>query len=329
MTDLLKSTTGIVTAALLAASAASPALAAEKWDMPLAYPATNFHSENAAVFAACVTSGSGGEIEIVTHPGGSLFGGADIKRAVQTGQALIGERLLSAHANEDPLFGIDSIPFLASSFEASGKLWDAAEGAIAEALDGQNLVLLYTVPWPPQGIYFNKEVNSGNDMKGVKFRAYNAATAKLAELTGMLPVQIEAAEVSQAFATGVAESMVSSAATGYDSKLWENVSHFYEVDAWLPRNAMLVNKDKWAGLSDEMKKVFTDCAATAEAEGLEKAKAYTTKTLEGLASNGMQVLKPSDELKADLAAVGATMTEEWLAAAGDKGKAIVDAYKAQ
>ncbi|ADZ69751.1 TRAP transporter substrate-binding protein [Polymorphum gilvum] len=328
MTRTLKS--GILTtvsAAAFAAVTATAAVAAEKWDMPMAYPATNFHSENAATFAACVTAGTGGEIEIVTHPGGSLFGGADIKRAVQTGQVPIGERLLSAHANENPLFGIDSIPFLATSFDDAVKLWTAAEPAIAEALDEQNLVLLYTVPWPPQGFYFNMEVNSVAAMKGVKFRAYNAATAKLAELTGMLPVQIEAAEISQAFATGVAQAMISSGATGYDSKLWENVSHFYEVDAWLPRNAVFVNKDTWAGLSDAAKTTLTDCAATAASDGLQKAKDYTQFTLDGLKSNGMQVLKPSEQLKSDLKAIGETMTSEWLASAGDKGKAIVDAYK--
>lgn len=323
----LARSTALVAAGLALAGAASPALA-EKWDLPMAYPATNFHSVNAAEFGACVTSGTGGKIEIVTHAGGSLFGGADIKRAVQTGQVPIGERLLSAHANENPLFGIDSVPFLATSFDDSVKLWDAAEAAVAEALDEQNLVLLYTVPWPPQGMYFNKEVTSVADMQGLKFRAYNAATAKLAELTGMLPVQIEAAEVPQAFATGVAQSMVSSGATGYDSKLWENVSHFYEVDAWLPRNAVIVNKDSWAALDDATKKVFTDCAASAEAAGLQKAKDYTTFTLEGLAKNGMKVEKPSDQLKADLAKIGETMTAEWLKSAGDAGKAIVDAYRA-
>jgi TRAP-type C4-dicarboxylate transport system substrate-binding protein len=317
----------LASTALVAVAFAAPA-AAEKWDMPLAYSASNFHSENAAVFAACVTEGTGGDIEIVTHPGGSLFGGADIKRAIQTGQVQIGERLLSAHANEDPLFGIDSVPFLATSFDDSVKLWSAAEEAVGEALEGQNLVMLYTVPWPPQGMYFNKPVESVADMEGLKFRAYNAATAKLAELTGMLPVQIEAAEVSQAFATGVAESMVSSGATGYDRKLWENVSHFYAVDAWLPRNAVMVNKDTWDGLSDASKDVIRGCAETAETEGLEKAKAYTNFTLEGLASNGMTVADPSDQLKADLAKIGETMTAEWLESAGDKGKAIVDAYKA-
>ena len=195
---------------------------AEKWDMPMAYSGSNFHSVTGAEFAQCVTTGTGGDIEIVTHPSGSLFKGADIKRAIQTGQAPIGERLLSGHQNEDAVFGFDSIPFLATSFDDSEKLWKAAEKTISEVLDKQNLVLLYSVPWPPQGLYFKKEVNAVADMEGVKFRSYNNTTARLAELTGMAPVTIEAAEISQAFATGVAESMVSSGATGYDRKVWES-----------------------------------------------------------------------------------------------------------
>ena len=223
---------GLASATLMAASAAQ----AEKWDMPMAYSGSNFHSVTGAEFARCVTTGTGGEIEIVTHPSGALFKGADIKRAIQTGQAPIGERLLSGHQNENPVFGVDSIPFLASSFDDAANLWKAAKPTMESILDEQNLVLLYSVPWPPQGLYFKKEVNSVADMKGIKFRSYNNATARLAELTGMSPVTIEAAEISQAFATGVAESMVSSGATGYDRKVWESLTHFYEVDAWLPRN---------------------------------------------------------------------------------------------
>jgi TRAP-type C4-dicarboxylate transport system substrate-binding protein len=182
-----------------------------------------------------VAAGTGGEITIEVHPGGSLFAGADIKRAVQTGQVQIGERLLSSHQNENALFGFDSVPFLAPSFDEAEKLYDAAQPQIEALLDEQNLELLYSVPWPPQGLYFKKEVNSVADMEGVKFRSYNNATSRFAELTGMLPVTVEAAEISQAFATGVAESMISSGATGYDRKVWESLTHFYEVDAWLPR----------------------------------------------------------------------------------------------
>ena len=323
----MKTITKLLAATALTAVTTTAALA-EKWDMPMAYPATNFHSENGAAFAKCVTDGTGGKVEIVTHPGGSLFSGNDIKRAVQTGQAPIGERLMSAHANENPLFGVDSIPFLATSFDDSAKLWKAAKEALAEAMDEQNLVLVYSVPWPPQGFYFKKEVNSAADMQGIKFRAYNAATARIAELAGMTPVQIEAAELSQALATGVAEAFISSGSTGVDSKVWESLTHFYDVQAWLPRNYVFVNKDAYNALDDASKATIMDCGEKAGAAGDAKSRELTAGYLKTLADNGMTVTGPSDQLKSDLQGFGATMAEEWIGSAGDKGKAIIDAYKA-
>ncbi|MGV6848808.1 MAG: TRAP transporter substrate-binding protein [Marinibacterium sp.] len=313
--------------AALTALAAMPA-AAEKWDMPMAYSGSNFHSVTGAEFGKCVTTGTGGEIEIVTHPSGSLFPGAQIKRAIQTGQVPIGERLLSGHQNENPIFGFDSVPFLATSFDDADKLWKAAKPTIEKVLADQNLVLLYAVPWPPQGLYFRDPVNSVADMKGVKFRSYNNATSRLAELAGMLPVTIEAAEISQAFATGVADSMVSSGATGYDRKVWESLNYFYEADAWLPRNYVMVNGDVWKATSDANKNVLMGCAGLAEYAGTWRAKEYTGFTLQGLRDGGMTVEKPSPQLAADLQEIGKVMTAEWLQAAGPEGQAIVDAYMA-
>ncbi|MEL6167807.1 MAG: TRAP transporter substrate-binding protein [Pseudomonadota bacterium] len=323
--------TRFTTAMAVAATTALVAFpaVAEEWDLPMAYSGSNFHSVTGAEFAKCVTTGTGGDISITTHPSGSLFAGADIKRAVQTGQVPIGERLLSGHQNESAIFGWDSIPFLVSSFDEHEKLYEVAKPHVEELLAEQNLTLLYSVPWPPQGLYFNKEVNSVADMEGIKFRSYNNATARLAELTGMLPVQIEAAEISQAFATGVAESMVSSGATGYDRKVWESLSHFYEVDAWLPRNYMLVNSDVWSDVSDANKNVINACAGIAEYAGTWRAKEYTGFTLAGLAAGGMTVQPAGDTLVGELKAIGETMTAEWLEAAGDTGQAIVDAYNAE
>lgn len=321
----MKRLTGLLAATALSATGAL----AETWDMPMAYPATNYHTENGVAFAACVKDATGGALEIVVHPNGSLFSGSDIKRAVQTGQAPIGERLLSAHANENPLFGVDSIPFLATSFDDSDRLLAAAKDAIAAALDGQNLVYVYSVPWPPQGFYFKKEVNSVADMAGIKFRAYNAATARIAELAGMVPVQIEAAELSQALATGVAESFISSGSTGVDSKVWESLTHFYDVQAWLPRNTVFVNKDSFNALDDAGKAAIMECGATAAVAGEARARELTAEYVKTLAENGMTVSEPSDELREGLKGFGATMTEEWIAAAGDAGKAVVDAYIAQ
>ncbi|WP_170476111.1 TRAP transporter substrate-binding protein [Ruegeria arenilitoris] len=322
----MKKLTSLLAATALTAAAAAPAMA-EKWDMPMAYSASNFHSATGAEFAKCVTTGTGGEIEIVTHPSGSLFKGADIKRAIQTGQAPIGERLLSGHQNENALFGFDSIPFLATSFDDSAKLWEAAKPSIESLLAEQNLTLLYAVPWPPQGLYFKNEVNSVADMEGIKFRSYNNATSRLAELTGMLPVTIEAAEISQAFATGVADAMVSSGSTGYDRKVWESLNYFYEVDAWLPRNYVMVNSDVWSGVSDANKNVITACAELAEYAGNWRAKEYTGFTLQGLRDGGMTVGPASDQMVGELKEIGVTMTNEWLEAAGDEGKAIVDAFQ--
>ncbi len=306
----------------------SGAAYADKWDMLMAYSATNFHSAVGAEFAKCITTGTGGDIEVVTHPGGSLFKGADIKRAIQTGQVPIGERLLSGHQNENALFGFDSVPFLATSFDDSAKLWKAAKPTLTKILDDQNLVLLYAVPWPPQGLYFKKEVNSVADMKGIKFRSYNSATARLAELAGMLPVTIEAAEISQAFATGVAESMISSGSTGYDRKVWESLTHFYEVDAWLPRNYVMVNKDTWNGTSQANQNIIQGCATLAEYAGNYRSIEYTQFTLNGLKAGGMTVGPAGDKLVSDLKAIGVTMTSEWLEKTGAEGKAIVDAFQA-
>jgi len=317
-----------LTIAIAAAFLAFGATAADKWDMPMAYAASNFHSETGAEFAQCVTTGTAGELEIATHPGGSLFKGNEIYRAVRTGQTQIGERLMSAHQNDNVLYGVDSIPFLATSFEDSERLWVAAKPILSEVMADEGLHLLYAVPWPPQGLYFKKEVNSVSDMEGVKFRSYSTATARIAELAGMIPVQIEAAEISQAFATGVADSMISSGSTGYDRKVWESLTHFYEVDAWLPRNYVFVNMKSWEGLSDDIKNVVNGCAALAEYAGNARSWHYTQFTLSELAKNGMSVGKASDQMTNELRGFGEIMTAEWLEQDGPVGQDIVDSFLA-
>lgn len=321
----MKLTTKLMASAL-ALTVALPAVAAEKWDMPMAYSATNFHSEHGVIFADKVRDYTGGEIDITVHPGGSLFGGGEIKRAVQTGQAPIGERILSAHANENPIYAWDNLPFVATTYADNAKLWAAAKDSVNKTMANDNLVALYTCPWPGQGFYFNKEVNSSADTQGLKFRSYNAATAQVAEALGMVPVQIEAAELSQALATGVAEGFISSGSTGYDRKVWEHQSHYYKVNAWLPRNTVMVNKQVWEGLSADMQaavqKAADEAGAACEAKSEELANWY----FEQLEANGMKVIDAGPEFLAELKAIGESMTAEWLQNAGADGQAILDAY---
>jgi TRAP-type C4-dicarboxylate transport system substrate-binding protein len=295
--------------------------------MPTAYPAMNFQTVNAQEFSDCVVKGTNGDIKIVLHPNGSLFKGNDIKRAVQTGQTQIGERLLSSHENENPVFGTDSIPFIATSYEDSVKLYNAARPELDRVLEEQGLLLLYSVPWPPQGLYFKKQVESVQDLTGTKVRSYNKATARLAELTGMAPVQIEAAEISQALAAGVINSLITSAVTGQDSKAWEQLTNFYQVQAWMPRNSVIVNKSVFDAQSKENQKVLRDCAAVAETAGLDKSKAANDKAVGTLKANGMKVQPPSPTFAAELNQVGDTMVKEWAEKSGPAGKAIIDTFR--
>lgn len=314
--------------ASLAGVMATGTAMAEDWDMPMAYAASNFHSEMGVVFADKVRDYTGGDINITVHPGGSLFKGGEIKRAVQTGQAPIGERFMSAHANEAPLLGWDNVPFLATTYEANEKLWMAAKGKVNAQLADLNLVALYTCPWPGQGFYFKKPVTSSKDTQGIKFRSYNSATATFAEELGMIPVQVEAAELSQALATGVAEAFISSGSTGYDRKVWETLTHYYKVNAWLPRNYVMVNKGVWEGLNADtqamVQKAADETGAACAAKSAELAGWY----FEQLSANGMSVEDAGPEFLAELEAIGAKMTADWLVAAGADGQAILDDYKA-
>jgi len=303
------------------------AFSAEKWDMALAYGAGNFHSANATEFAKNVSNKSGGKLTIVTHPGGSLYKGGEIFRAVRTGQAQIGERFMSALGKEDPLLEVDSQPFLATNYGAAMRLYKASKPEIVKGLDSKGLVFLYAVPWPAQGLYSKKEINSVADLKGLKFRAYNSATIRIAELTGMAPTKIEAAEISQAFSTGAVESMITSPTTGKNKKIWENgVGYFYDIAAWFPKNMVIVNKDAWNKLDADTQKLVMSEAAKAEQKGWDLSKRGNKDDKKALADAGMKVGKVNSALKKHFEEVGATMSKEWADRAGSRGTAVLKAY---
>jgi TRAP-type C4-dicarboxylate transport system substrate-binding protein len=314
----------------VAAAAAALSLSAQaqtKWDLPAAYPATNFHSVNLATFAADVNKATGGKLQITVHPGASLFKAPEIKRAVQGGQAQAGEILLANFQNEWQMFGADGLPFLATSYDQSMKLYKAQKPMLEKKLAEQGMQLLYTVAWPPQGIYSKKPVASAADLKGSKWRAYSPATSRIAELVGAQPVTVQAAELSQALATGVVEANMTSGATGVDSKLYEHLKFYYDVQAWLPKNAVIVNKKAFDALDKPTQDALLKAAAEAETRGWAASQKVNTDTLAILKTNGMAVEPPSAALKADMQKVGETMVKEWLEKAGPEGQAMLDSYR--
>lgn len=315
----------LITAALTATSL-STAFSQTKWDLPAAYPASNFHTENLTQFASDVDKATGGKLKITVHANASLFKANEIKRAVQGGQAQIGEVLLANFENENPLYGLDGIPFLATSYADSKKLYAAQKPALDKLLGAQGMKVLYAVAWPPQGIYTKKELASVADLRGIKWRAYSPATAKIAELIGAQPVTIQAAELSQALATGVVESYMSSGSTGYDSKSYESLKYWYDTQAWLPKNAIIVNKKAFDALDPATQSALTKAAAEAEVRGWKLSEEKNEWYKNALTGKGMKIVVPPSKLVSDMKQVGTIMLADWQKKAGPDGAAIITSF---
>ncbi len=313
-------------AVFAAALALAGPAAAETWDMPTPYGDATFHTQNIRQFADDVAKATDGALEIKVHSAGSLFPHAEIKNAVRSRQVPIGEFFLSRLSNEDPAFGVDSLPFLATSYEDAARLWAAQKPVITELLAEQGLMPLYSVPWPAQGLYTRKEIKSVDDLSGLRFRAYNATLEEFARRTGASPVQVEAPDIPQAFSTGQVEAMITSPSTGANSKAWDFLTHYTPINAWIPKNIVVVNKRAFDRLDPAVQEAVLKAAADAEKRGWEMSKAEAEAKTKIMADNGMIIAEPSPELMAGLKKIGAEMLEGWKAGASDQAKSILEAY---
>ena len=315
------------TAAAAIALAALPAQAQTRWDLPSGYGPNTFQVQNLQWFADEVERATAGRLKITLHPGASLYKANEIKRAVQTGQTQAGEFILSGFANENALFGVDAVPFLATTYAQARKLDQVSRAPLEQLLARQGMRLLYTVPWPGQSLYSKKPVTSLAELRGTKMRAYNPATTRIAELVGAQPVTIQLAELPQALATGGIDNFLTSSASGVESKLHEQVKFFYDVNAWLPRNAVVVNARAFDALDAATQAAVLRVAAAAGERGWQLSEQKDDEFLKELAVRGMTVDRSGERLKAELRPIGERMTAEWLRQAGPEGQAIIDAYR--
>lgn len=316
---------GLLAGALALVFGAGSASAAS-WDMPTPYPDATFHTVNIKKFADDVKAATNGDLTIKVHSAGSLFKHPQIKKAVRSGQVPIGEFFMGLLANENPVFAMDTLPFLATDYASAEKLWEVTKPRITELLEEQGLMVLFSVPWPPQGLYAKKQINTADDLKGIKFRAYNASTTRLAELSGAVPTQIEVADLAQAFATGRIEAMITSPSTGVSSKAWDYLSYFHHTQAWIPKNVVVVNRAAFEDLSSATQKAVLSAAAKAEARGWEMSRSETDEKIAVLKQNGVNIITPSASLMASLKEFGATMSAEWAEKAGDEGQALLKKF---
>ncbi|HEY4251908.1 MAG TPA: TRAP transporter substrate-binding protein [Roseomonas sp.] len=317
---------GIATPAIALAS--RRAGAQTRWQMATPYPDGNFHTRNIRAMLEEVQAASGGRLAVQVHANGSLLPMPQIKRGVQTGQVQMGEILLTSYANEDPFFDADAIPQLVTSYEEAKKLADLQKPFIEARMQRQGLMLLYTLPWPPAGLYSREPVATLEQLRGSRFRTYSPMTNRFAALIGATPTLVQSAELAQAFATGIVQAQVTSAQTGVDTSAWDYARVFTPLGFTMTKNAVLVSRRDFQALAPDVQAALTAAAARAETRGYQLARDAQSATERVLAERGMQIAQPTEALLAGLRRISATMTEEWVQRAGEDGRKLIDAYRA-
>lgn len=311
---------------LLALLAAPSAMAQTRWVMATPY-AENFHTLNIRQFIADIEQATQGRLAIQLHANATLLPMGQIKRGVQSNQAQLGEVLLSAYANEDPFFEVDGVPFLAWTWPQADALNAATEPYIRARLERQGLTLLYMVHWDAQGFYTRTPIASVQDLRGTRFRAYNNVTARMAELMGATPVTVQAAEVSQAFATNVIQSMFTSAQTGNSVSVWDYTRYWYNVGGMRTRNAVFASTRALAALDEPARAAVREAAARAAMRGRQMAIEAETVMADRLRQRGMELPEPPERLMTELRAIGETQTQEWVQRAGPEGQQMLERYR--
>lgn len=324
MTFLTRLSTSICAFSILATSA----IAETTWVMASGYSEDSFFTKNIRMFIEEVETASNGELKIDLRANGELIKLDAIRRAVRSGQIQLGEIRFGVYGNESPMYTLDSLPNVASDYDAATRLTEAQKPWFDKTFGEAGMQILTYAPWPGQGFYTSFPVEKVDQFNGVKLRIYSPATQRMGELLGFEATILPFAEVPQAFSTGLIEALFTSGQTGTDIQAWDYVSHFTYTGTMHNKNAIIVNSRALANLSDELQAEIIAAGERATARAWGMSKETTNSKREELAANGMVVSDASPELQAALLKIGERMIEEWSADASPEELDVLKVYQA-
>lgn len=317
-------------AAIVFAGLATPALAETHWDLPLTWAPDNYMVQNARKFADAVKEATGGEVVITLHPGGSLgYKGPEMLSAVRDGLVPIGDVFLNQQVGDEPLLGIQSLPYLMDSFEEMIEFQAYFRPLLDEIAARNNQKVIYTIPSPQQQIYTKVEIKTFADFSGIKIRSYDAASTKVFESAGMTPVQLPWGEVIPSLATGAIDAVATSAPFAVDGSFWEFLKYGYPTRQSWNLNAITVNLDAWADLDEEHRKAIEELGARLEPEFWQSAQDTDAAQMKVLEEQGMINGTIDDDIRAQLREKSVPLREAELKALGETAIKMVEAFESR
>jgi len=317
----------ILTLAAVLGLHAGPAAAAS-WDLPMAWPAGNFHVENAEVFAEEVRAATDGEVDITIHPGGALgFKGPEMLKAVRDGLVPIGDILLNQQVGEAPFLGIESVPYLASGYDEIRALHEFSRPVYEDIAAEFNQKILYMVPWPGQGVYSTEEIVTIDDLEGLAIRVVDKNGLEFMSALGAAPRQMPWGDVVPALASGAIEGVTTSSSSGVDGKFWEFMGYMNRFNWQSASNMVTVNLDAWMALAPEHRAAIEDVAARLEPQFWEVSREEDEEKLGVLAENGMKISEPAPALRETLLATAKPMWDDFIEDVGAPAGEVIAAYR--
>ena len=306
----------VLASLLLLACASHPAVAQVTWKLATGYSAEFFHTKNIVTFATDVTKATDGALKIEAHPGNSLVSLNDVRQAVQDGRVDAGETIMTSMVKDLSLAGADSVPFVVGSYADARSLWALQRPTMERLLAQRGLKLLYSLPWPPQGLYSRQPIADGKDFRGSNMRTYNETTVRIAQLLGATPVNVAMVDVGKALADGRVDSMITSAITGVENRVWDHVRYYYEINAWYPKNIVLVNQQRFNALPEGAKAALMLAAESAELRGWNASERAAQESVETLRRNGVKIGATPPGLEREIQGIGERFSSEWVKAVG-------------
>ncbi|VFR29460.1 TRAP transporter solute receptor, unknown substrate 5 [plant metagenome] len=294
--------------------------------MATGYPESSFFTQNIRQFISEVEKESGGRLKIDLRPNDTLIKHDAIKRSVQTGQIQAGEVRLGVYGNEDPMYVLDGLPNIAGNYEEAWQLMQAQSPYFEKILGRHNLRAITYVAWPGQGFYTKTPVASPADFKGKRLRIYSQPTLKMGQMLGFQATILPFAEVPQAFATGLIDSLFTSAQTGIDTQAWDNVKYFMYTGTLHNKNMVIVNDRAFKRLDDDLQKIVLAAGERASRRGFDMSRKAGDETIATLRANGMEVSEAPDSIQKQLGEVGETMMAEWRKTANPEQQKVLDDY---
>jgi len=317
----------LLSAAVLMLFAVGPALAKTTWNANSVWPPKNQHSVGLEEFAKKVKTATKGELELVVHSGGALgYKGPELLKVVRDGLVPVSDMLISGVAGDEKILQIVTLPFLVRNFDELHTLLNIARPYFDKSAAKWGQKILYVAPWPGAGLWTKKEVKTLADLKGLKTRTYDKNGALVMEAVGATPLALPFSEVYTSLQTGVIDSVMTSSPTAVDAKFWEVLKYFEPLNITIATNMVTVNQKAFDKLPKAQQDALVKAGKEMEASMWKKVP-QIDKEQEGISNkNGIETVKPSKKLIADLEKITEKIRADWLKDAPAEGKKIYADY---